>query len=188
MWGRCYAEWKGRQSTHLLYPWKNAVGMIEMLTRKAHHNIVLRYVWITYRTHWLALWGSSHFQTGYVIQPQWDDDEPCCRWNLATLGVGHTTDELGIGEIHDWDRFASEYWGDRTYCRWSSLRWNEPVSGRRVDEVSGNTRSTILLVIVVCFTHCTVGRKRPHHASIWKSLKRNSIPCLCRILLFIQYL
>lgn len=135
MWGRCYAEWKGRQSTHLLYPWKNAVGMIEMLTRKAHHNIVLRYVWITYRTHWLALWGSSHFQTGYVIQPQWDDDEPCCRWNLATLGVGHTTDELGIGQIHDWDRFASEYWGDRTYCRWSSLRWNEPVSGRRTPEV-----------------------------------------------------
>lgn len=134
MWGRCYAEWKGRQSTHLLYPWKNAVGMIEMLTRKAHHNIVLRYVWITHRTHWLALWGSSHFQTGYVIQPQWDDDEPCCRWNLATLGVGHTTDELGIGEIHDWDRFASEYWGDRTYCRWSSLRWNEPVSGRKTPE------------------------------------------------------
>ena len=134
MSGRCYAEWKGRQSTHLLYPWKNAVGMIEMLTRKAHHNIVLRYVWITNRTHWLALWGSSHFQTGYVIQPQWDDDEPCCRWNLATLGVGHTTDELGIGEIHDWDRFASEYWGDRTYCRWSSLRWNEPVSGRKTPE------------------------------------------------------
>lgn len=134
MWGRCYAEWKGRQSTHLLYPWKNAVGMIEMLTRKAHHNIVLRYVWITHRTHWLALWGSSHFQTGYVIRRQWDDDEPCCRWNLATLGVGHTTDELGIGEIHDWDRFASEYWGDRTYCRWSSLRWNEPVSGRKTPE------------------------------------------------------
>lgn len=80
---------------------------------------------------------------------------------------------------------------ETSLCREEGLQ--KPISqtrlkARRIDEVSGNTRSTILLVIAVCCTHCAVGRKRPHHASIWKPLKRNSILCSWRILPLMNYL
>ena len=124
-------------------------------------------------------------------------DEISRRWGWAILRMNQESVRYMIGivlhqNIEEIGHIAVEVVSVETsLCREERLQ--KPISqtrlkARRVDEVSGNTRSTILLVIVVCFTHCTVGRKRPHHASIWKSLKRNSIPCLCRILPFIQYL